>query len=120
MSSRRSFCRKTGRSTAHKNNKKHTKPFFLAIRLQPPIESFDNISPGTSSISIILYRSSNINLGYSLMCSIAGFSIFAIAYFGREVSRNIGIQRSTCTVFSLLNKSRICAPIRRRVLLQCR
>ena len=63
---------------------------LLAISLHPPIESSDNISPGSSSISIILQRSSNINLGYSLMCSIAGFSIFAVAYFCWEVSRNIG------------------------------
>ena len=90
---------------------------ILAISLQPPIESSDNISPGTSSISIILYMSTNINLGYSPMCSIAGFSIFVIAYFCREVSRNIGGRRSTSTVFSLLNKSKICPSIWHRILL---
>ncbi len=99
---------------------KTKKIVILAISFKPPIQTSDNISPVTSSISIILYMSININLGYTLMCSMAGFSISSIAYFGWEVSRNIGSRRSTSTVFSLLNRSRICAPIRRRILLQGR
>ena len=70
-----------------KNNKNIV---ILAISLQPPIESSNKISPGTSLILIILYGSTNINMGYLLMCSMAGFSISAITYFGWEVSRNIG------------------------------
>ncbi len=101
------FLSKT-RPAVRRVTKTHKKS-LLAIILQPPIESSDNISSGTSPISIILYRISNINLGYSLMCSIAGFSILAITYFGREVSRNIGSLQSTSAVFSLLNKSRICS-----------
>ncbi len=97
--SRSSFDRKTVRTVGHKNSKKTKNIVILAISLRSPIESSGKISPETSLILIILYRSSNINLGYSLMCSMAGFSISAITYFGREVSRNIESRRSTFTVF---------------------
>jgi hypothetical protein len=59
----------------------------------------------------LFYRSININLGYPLMCSMAGFLISAVTYFGREVLRNIGIRLSISTVLSLANKSKICASI---------
>jgi len=88
--SRLSYDRKTGLMTITKTAKNNKNIVILAISLQPPIESSNKISPGTSLILIILHGSTNINMGYLLMCSMAGFSISAITYFGWEVSRNIG------------------------------